>query len=67
VGTLGNSDVITDIRIELWLKESCQNSETFQKCMAITRDVAGLAFDKVENIDDFTGMRIWVMEKADFG
>lgn len=62
---LGNSTVLKDLNIEVWVKRSCSRNRDY--CDELVNEIARTAFEHYGEIDKLTGMRIAVTNRFDLG
>lgn len=62
---IGNSTVLRDLNIEVWAKTSCRRNPGY--CDDLVEQVAHTAFEKYDNIENLSGMRIAVVNRFDLG
>ncbi len=62
---VGSSTVLKDLNIEVWAKTPCSRNPGY--CNDLVEQVARTAFEKYDNIENLSGMRIAVVNRFDFG
>ncbi len=62
---VGSPEVLKDLNIEVWTKTSCKRNPSY--CNELVNQIARTAFEKYDNIENLSGMRIAVVNRFDFG
>ena len=57
--------ILKDLNIEVWLKTSCTRDPDY--CQDLINQIATIAFDEYDNIEDLSGMKISLVNRFDFG
>jgi len=61
----GHSQIRETLEIEVWAKQLCHRDS--EQCKAQVEDIARIALDKYDNIDQLTGIRVIIANRYDWG